>query len=324
MPTVSIVTPCYNASRYIGETIRSVQRQTFPDWELVVVDDGSCDASAGIVQEFAVQDARVRLVRQSNQGQASARNTGFAACSPDSQFLVFLDADDCLEGEMLARLTSYLIAHHDVDMVYCGFHIIDSEGNPAADTSLVKAQRYTARSFGLTKVPIDVPETTFVSLYLHWCGALPSGTLIRRTAYEATTGWDPAFRRGAEDTDLFLQIALRSPVHFLPDVLLRYRRYQTQHSRNLTEASQGQEQLCRKWENMTGLTLQEQHAVRRAILARKAWYLPCLWWEWGTDHVRNGETLEGIKCYARAVKRFIGYRLAMLAPDQLLKLLVDR
>ena len=73
---VSIITPVYNGEKYVGETIRSVLNQTYRNWEMIVVDDGSKDHSASIVREFAGQDNRIQLVQQPNGGSASARNNG--------------------------------------------------------------------------------------------------------------------------------------------------------------------------------------------------------------------------------------------------------
>ena len=73
---VSIITPCYNAATFIEATIHSIQRQTLPDWELIVVDDGSLDSSADIVRSMAKDDNRIKLIQKENGGTASARKLG--------------------------------------------------------------------------------------------------------------------------------------------------------------------------------------------------------------------------------------------------------
>lgn len=99
MITVSVIMPCYNASRFIGEAIRSVQSQTFTDWELLVVDDGSIDNSAEIVQEYATRDPRIYLIQQPNSGACRARNNGIEYAR--GQYIKFLDADDVLDEHCL-------------------------------------------------------------------------------------------------------------------------------------------------------------------------------------------------------------------------------
>jgi glycosyltransferase involved in cell wall biosynthesis len=100
-PTISIVTPCYNAARYLRETIRSVLKQTLPPAEMVIVDDGSTDDSAEIAESYGTP---VRVIRQANQGESAARNRGIREARGD--YLLFLDADDLLEQEALERLAT--------------------------------------------------------------------------------------------------------------------------------------------------------------------------------------------------------------------------
>jgi GT2 family glycosyltransferase len=98
-PTVSVLIPCYNAERYIGETLESVLRQTWPAIEIVVVDDGSNDRSAAVVRSFARPN--LRLVEQANRGQTAALNLCVAYASGD--FVQYLDADDLIEPEKIER-----------------------------------------------------------------------------------------------------------------------------------------------------------------------------------------------------------------------------
>ena len=103
---IGIVTPAFNLAAYIGDTIRSVLAQTFRDWTMVVVDDGSADATAEVVRGFG--DSRVRLIAQANAGVSAARNRGAAALDCDA--LLFLDGDDCLAPFALEALAQALEA----------------------------------------------------------------------------------------------------------------------------------------------------------------------------------------------------------------------
>ena len=139
MPKISIITPCYNSDRYIGRTIASVQAQTLIDWEHIVVDDGSSDRSAEIVQSYSTSDPRIRLIQQPNGGVCKARNAGVVAASQESDYLLFLDADDCLNPEMLETLVSYLDQHLEVGLIYCTHTNID------ANDQLIELPRFPAR-----------------------------------------------------------------------------------------------------------------------------------------------------------------------------------
>jgi len=92
MPKVSIIMPIYNCEEYLSESLGSVLCQTFSDWELVCVDDGSTDRSLEILQEYREKDSRIRIYTQHNQGAGVARNLGLQECS--GEFVAFLDADD--------------------------------------------------------------------------------------------------------------------------------------------------------------------------------------------------------------------------------------
>jgi len=115
VPAVSIIMPAFNVAPYVGAAIRSALAQTFTDFELIVVDDGSKDETAGIVQTIAAEDGRVRLVQQANRGLAGARNTALRAAR--GEMFALLDSDDMWEPEFLAAQVAILEAHPDVDIV---------------------------------------------------------------------------------------------------------------------------------------------------------------------------------------------------------------
>lgn len=103
---VSIITPCYNAERFVAETIESVKGQTYPNWEMIVVDDGSVDRSAAIVEGCAASDGRIRLIRQTNAGTAHARNVAMRVAQ--GRYIALLDADDLWEPEFLERQLEFM------------------------------------------------------------------------------------------------------------------------------------------------------------------------------------------------------------------------
>ena len=96
---VSIITPVYNGEKYISETIESVIKQTYLDWEMIVVDDGSKDGSAAIVWRYAEKESRITLLQQPNGGSASARNNGIR--DANGQYIALLDSDDLWDPDFL-------------------------------------------------------------------------------------------------------------------------------------------------------------------------------------------------------------------------------
>lgn len=125
---VSIITPCYNGEKYVAHTIRSVLAQTYENWELIIVDDGSTDGSASIIRSFAQTDSRIRFIRQENAGSAAARNAGIRAAR--GRFLALLDADDVWEPEFLAEQLEFMKAKNAV-CVCCAYRCIDEKGEEA-------------------------------------------------------------------------------------------------------------------------------------------------------------------------------------------------
>jgi glycosyltransferase involved in cell wall biosynthesis len=264
MPRLSVVTPCYNSARFIGRTIESLQAQTFGDWEHIVVDDGSTDDSAALVAGYAAQDSRVRLIQQTNGHVCNARNNGFSACAAESEYLLFLDSDDILEPRAVEKMLSHLDKHPEAALAYCSVRLIGVDDQPirARDFERWWDVRYAADRRGARKLPSHVVETPLASLVASF-RAIPSTAFIRRRVYEATSGWDEAFRHGAEDLDLVVQVALRAPVHFVPLRLVQYRRHDTNFSNQ--DFRSGIAQLRRKWWMKERLEPAQQLAIRDAF-----------------------------------------------------------
>jgi glycosyltransferase involved in cell wall biosynthesis len=115
---VSIVIPAYNVADYIGACLKSIQQQTYENWQAIVVDDGSTDQSVAAIQAAIGQDQRFRFIRQPNGGVSVARNTGIK--SAVGAYLAFLDGDDRWEPTFLTQLLAAVQAD-DVDLAYCGY-----------------------------------------------------------------------------------------------------------------------------------------------------------------------------------------------------------
>jgi glycosyltransferase involved in cell wall biosynthesis len=121
---ISIMMPAYNAEAYIGPAIESVLAQSYTNWELVVVDDGSVDRTFEIASKYG--DSRIKLFKQANQGEAAARNTALRIA--DGEYLAFLDADDLYLPHHLESMVGYLLPRPQVDGVYSDGYYIDQNG----------------------------------------------------------------------------------------------------------------------------------------------------------------------------------------------------
>jgi len=310
MPKVSIITPCYKAERFIARTLESVRAQTLVDWEHIVVDDGSPDDSAAVVREFAARDPRVRLLRQPNGGMENARNNGYAACSTGSEFLLFLDADDCLEPEALATLAGYLEVRPEVGLAYCARTWIDADDRPLEEANRqTSSVRFVPIWRGARPLPDTEPETPLAALVAFHL-AIPSSCLIRRAVYARTGGWDERLRRkGFEDLDMVMQCALLAPVHYVPAVLLRYRRHGDSASR-VTDLVGDRAPFAQKWSRGEGLTREQARRVRRAFDFDR--YLAAhLQFRAAREEVHRRDLRKGLFFWAQGVKKALKFLLAL-------------
>ncbi|MCX7642328.1 MAG: glycosyltransferase [Armatimonadetes bacterium] len=127
-PLVSIVLPTYNGSRYLDQAIQSILNQTYSNWELIIVDDGSNDDTPNIISRYVAIDSRIRSIRHPiNRKLPAALNTGFAQAK--GEFLTWTSNDNCYRPNALAIMVSFLEAHPDVGIVYTDYSVIDEGGN---------------------------------------------------------------------------------------------------------------------------------------------------------------------------------------------------
>jgi len=231
MALISIVMPCYNAEKYLNTSVESVINQTLKDWELIIVNDGSTDNSESIARKLASNDNRIKVATKTNGGYVSARIYGYSFIDKASKYIIFYDADDKLDPEMLAVLSAEMERDDKVGAAYCD-HVIMDEKSIASNHG-IDMPRYVPTRFWLRKLDDTKIETPFISIFC-WTKMIEPMTLIRRTAYEQTPGWDMSFGKGqgniGEGVYLFSEIALQWKIHFINRPLYYYRRHSEQIS----------------------------------------------------------------------------------------------
>lgn len=119
-PLISVIIPVYNAAPYLSKCIESIMRQTYTDWELILVDDGSRDNSYDICRNYAEQDTRVRAIHQDNAGVSAARNVGLQEAT--GEYICFIDSDDYVLDNYLEVLLAEM-STHEADIVFCGYNM---------------------------------------------------------------------------------------------------------------------------------------------------------------------------------------------------------
>jgi GT2 family glycosyltransferase len=196
-PRVSVVVPCYNLGPYLAEAVDSVLAQSFTDFEILIVDDGSTDrATTAILDSF--ERPKTRVLRIENRGLPGAKNVGIRETS--GELLCMLDADDLLEPHMLARSVAAL----------------------DADPSIAFASHWL-RTFGeeegeWTPTSCDFPALLDMN-------TVNGSALVRRSVLDAVGGFDETFLDGCEDWDLWIAVVARGfQGVIIPEFLFRYRR----------------------------------------------------------------------------------------------------
>lgn len=132
---VSIITPCYNGEKYIAETIESVLSQTYRNWEMIIVDDGSKDGSAEIVKKCQKKDPRIKFLQQANAGSAAARNNGIRHAK--GRYICLLDADDVWNSNFLAEQLDFM-KKNDTVCVFSSYDRIDDKSQKIQHTTNAK------------------------------------------------------------------------------------------------------------------------------------------------------------------------------------------
>jgi glycosyltransferase involved in cell wall biosynthesis len=255
---VSIILPMYNAAPYVRETVESVLAQTYADWDLTVVDDGSTDRSRTIVE--GLSDARIRVVVQPNSGVSAARNRGLALTA--GEYVGFLDSDDVWLPTNLEEKVAWLDAHPQHALVNSDVEVIDAY-------SRLSGVRKTGR------------EGWVLDDLLLWNGdslpGLPSNALIRRSVLETVGAFDSTLSTAA-DQDLKFRIAARYPVGRLERPPIRYR----VHGANMhLDISVMERDHLHTYRKATRLGLFRSAAFRRRCYSNLYFILAGSWWHGG-------------------------------------------
>lgn len=209
MPKVSIIIPAYNAMTYLPETVESVLRQTFTDFEVLIIDDGSSD---NIVQwASGLVDPRVKLITQQNQGLPGARNTGINQAK--GEYIAFLDADDLWEATKLEKQVHCLDNNPTVGLVHTWMLLVDEQG---------KSTGRVMKSNAEGDVWKQLVERNII--------ACPS-VIVRRCCFE-TVGLFDINLRSIEDWDMWLRIASCYPFEVIKEPLAYYRQLPGSMSKN--------------------------------------------------------------------------------------------
>ena len=218
-PLVSVIIPCYNGEKFISEAIESVLNQTYQNFEIIVVDDGSTDSSKSVIEPF-LKDPRIKLIEHGqNMGIPVARNTGIKMSK--GEFVAFLDQDDLWLPEKLERQIA-LFEHSppDVGLVFSNINTVDSDG-------VIKEYK------SMRHIPSHInelaPQEVLKAVFLH--NFIPMITvLVRRACFDTVGLLDESLKGGCDDYDFCLRLAAKYKVKYLDVPLALHRIHEANYS----------------------------------------------------------------------------------------------
>lgn len=298
LPLVSVIVPAYNYGQFIGQTLDSIQGQTYQNWECVVVDDDSTDNTPQVVARYAGGDNRIKYLHQINQRQAAARNNGLQHAH--GKYVQFLDADDLIESYKLEWQVGYLEQHPEVDIVYSSVRYFSSDN-------------VHERLFSMEKVNSPwMPEVSGVGrevlLSLVRSNIMViNSPLIRRQAVDDVGLFDRRLPP-VEDWDLLIRCALMGKRFQYDDAagtLALVRSHSASMSRNKAQVLRAMIRMRKKLARRVDDT--DIRQLNRELMVADAWGL-------GVDEVVDGSLLKGMgSLIAASLKaRTLNSRMKML------------
>ncbi len=195
--SISIVVSCYNLAGFLGETLESVARQSWQDWECIIVNDGSTDATGRLAKGWTNRDKRFKYHYQENKGLPDARNAGIQRAL--GTYILPLDADDLLDKSFLAKAHAIISRNSHIKIVYSNTELFGAES-------------------GLWNEPFSMKELLRRNL-------IPASAMFRKSDWRSCGGYSTTMKGGFEDWDFWLSLLEKGgEVHKIEEALFKYRR----------------------------------------------------------------------------------------------------
>jgi glycosyltransferase involved in cell wall biosynthesis len=208
-PAVSVIIPAHNSADFIAEAVGSVQAQTFRDYEIIVVDDGSTDGTDAVLRRFG---GAIHYHCQSNQGPAAARNAGIQLAR--GEFVCFLDADDLWVADKLARQTSFMSEHPEIGLLFAD--AMEWHGDAVEKPSILSTMMFGTDA--KSQLPL---QDAFRKLLME--NFVPTSSVMVRKDCFAKAGLFDVALPNSEDRDMWLRLAAHFPIACQPQLLARKR-----------------------------------------------------------------------------------------------------
>ena len=270
MPEVSVIIPAHNAAQYLPEAVDSVLGQTFNDFEILIIDDGSTDNTEEVLRRY---HSKVRYFSQQNSGVAVTRNRGIERAQ--GRYIAFLDADDTWMPHKLERQMAAMAEHKDYRICYSAFTVT------GPDLAPISVSRSRRQSHALEDLLLQGNVV-----------ATPTTVMGERALFVEAGGFDPALSQCA-DWDMWVRLAALTDFLYIDEPLACYRQHSSNMSRNAPLLEQDSFRVLEKGFAMDGVR-EQLRARRRFALARNYMVVA------GT-HFHAGNYRDFARCAARSV-----------------------
>lgn len=266
-PLVSVIMPAYNAEKTIADSIESIMQQTYINWELLVINDGSKDNTSKIVKSF--NDDRIILIEQVNGGVANARNNGIK--NSKGAYVAFLDSDDLWMSNKLEKQLNILLST-DYKMVYSKTLCFDGEPRLTSDC--------------MVHLSLDFADKDKILIY----DFIPILTVIIEKKALDEIGYFDECLKGTEDWDMWIRVLQKNEAYFINDFLANYKVSATGLSGNLEKHSIEEEKV---WQKHIALYNDDTNMLRQWFSDKKQFIIA----------KRNKQYLRGVKYFAKLLKK---------------------
>ncbi len=262
---VSIIIPCYNVENYIAATIKSVINQTYSNWQLIVVNDGSTDESLQKIEEFVNQNAKIKVFNKINTGVSDTRNYGLKKAK--GEFITFLDADDVWHSDYLNKQLN-LLQSSSFDLSYTACKLVDEKGRclnktikgelaPSLEDFLIQKANYNTN---------------------------PSGVVYKKKCFENVNGFDINLSNNADQDILIQMLAKGNTIGYIDELLWEYRIHGNNMSKNIGVLEKDTLYLFNKCSNQKLFT---NFWFERKCFSIMYLMLAGSWWKNGNNKLRG-------------------------------------
>lgn len=291
MAKVTITIPAYNCENTLDETVKSVLNQTYKDWELFIIDDGSKDSTYSIAKAYQnLAPSKIKAYRQPNKGPAAARNNGFRRATGTSQYFIWIDADDLWEKNRLKTMVEFLKNNRDIDIVSTDALIFKNDIKKAKT-------RYFSQFKNIKEYDFDNILST---------GFIFTSSLFRRSVFEKTKGLkEDRYLIGIEDYEFWINALFNgAKFQMIRRPLAYYRQTQGSLSSKILNTNYSLEEMFKNILKWRGLNENQINTINQRLVGIRLFI--------AQELAKDGETKKAIRYFKKVDNKWSKLSISLL------------